>query len=232
MTTSPRPAPPATAAGPRSFVRVRWAAPVLALALVPMLGSVPCLALSAAASPVGQKPTVLKGPFGLEAGSGREQIETVLGKLSVLKPSIFMTSSVPGDLPGLDTLTLVVTPNQGLCRIQATSGLLTASSDGAEVRRRFDELRDRLEARFGDYRLVDTLIGAGDGKPFIAQLLSRERALLAVWSAGSGSTLGFNLESVTLSARALEADQAFLTIDYVYTIWDYCQPSLAGESLP
>ena len=166
-----------------------------------------------------------KGPFGLEAGAGREQVEEVLGALSPLRPSIYMTSNVPEELPGIETLTLVVTQNQGLCRVQATSDAFTSDAAGVDVRKRFEALRARLEERYGEHRVVDTSAG-GDDKSFAAQLFDRDRVLLAVWTEGSGSTLAFNLESITLAARGLDTGQAFLSVDYVYTIWSYCQPAL------
>ncbi|MDY7092974.1 MAG: hypothetical protein SX243_08385 [Acidobacteriota bacterium] len=174
----------------------------------------------------GSQAPVLTGPFGLEAGAGREQVEEVLGELSPVRPAVFMTSSVPGDWPHLETLSLVITPNQGLCRLQATTALFPSAADGAEVRRRFAELQQRLTQSHGEPSLLDTADGKSAGESWMADLRQKRAALVAVWNAAGGSELGFNLASVTLSARALKDDEAFLTVDYLYTIWDYCRPAL------
>lgn len=171
-------------------------------------------------------PAVPQGPFGLEAGAGREQVEEVLGDLSPVRPAVFMTSSVPGDLPHLETLSLVITPNQGLCRAQATTALFPSTADGAEVRRRFAELQEQLSRTYGEPSLLDTAEAKSAEGGWMADLRQRRAALVAVWNAAAGAELGHNLESVTLSARALKDDEGFLTVDYVYTIWDYCRPVL------
>lgn len=230
-------------------------------------------------------------PFGLEAGSGREQVEAVLGPLAEVEPSVYLLAEVSGDLPHVENLTLVITPNQGLCRVQAGTALFPTDPAGAEVRRRFASLRERLETLYGEPNVLDASASAdagssgfrhenGDPEPeepssedprsspspddsglvgaralgldpqtvddeesgseaetdpgddsWMEGLKARRNALLAVWS-GAEAPLGHNLESITLAARALEANEAFLTVDYVYTIWDYCRPALAGEEAP
>jgi hypothetical protein len=203
----------------KKFLRGWSAGLVLVLVLVLVAGP--------AAAAVGESPpAVSRGPFGLEAGAGREQVEEVLGELSPVRPAVFMTSSVPGDWPHLETLSLVITPNQGLCRTQATTGLFSSAADGAEVRQRFVELQKRLSQTHGEPSLLDTVEPDSEGVSWMADLRQKRAALVAVWNAAGGASLGHNLESVTLSARALEDDEAFLTVDYVYTIWDYCQPAL------
>jgi len=174
-----------------------------------------------------------EAPFGLQAGMALEQVEQQLGSVSAVGPFAYLGAAPEGSYEEVASLALIVTPDEGLCRIQATSEVIPTDAAGAEIRRSFGLLLERLWAEHGEPKVLDTLIpesllGAKD--QWMAALLAGDRVVLSLWNRERGSRLAEGLESVVLAARGLKEEQAYLSVEYVFYNWPGCEERL--ESVP
>ncbi len=164
--------------------------------------------------------------FGLRAGMGREEIEAMTGPLQEVSPSVFLATELPGGYPEIQTYSLFITPEHGLCRIQGTSEVIPSDGQGEPLRERFDRLMERLWEAHGYPEVIDRLTEgsdwSGEGEWMIA-LYERERILMTLWTQVQGAQLPEGVERVTLAARALKANEGFLALDYTLSNWTRCQ---------
>ncbi|MEM9290966.1 MAG: hypothetical protein AAGD01_04735 [Acidobacteriota bacterium] len=166
-------------------------------------------------------------PFGLHRGSSLEDVESLVGLLSPVSEQDYMAVQIPGSPPLLETLTLTVTPEDGLCRLRASTALLQDPGDGSVVLDAFERLRAPLEQAFGElHTTLDTLLpdspyAAAD--QWLAGLRHRHRALLMLWNRESGSALPDSVEHISLAARGYSDREGFLVLEYTFTNWSACE---------
>ncbi len=166
------------------------------------------------------------GGMALRDGMSREEVEGVLGRVEEVGRYLYLGRTLPEGPPGTETATLVITPEEGLCRVQATSGAIATAGDGASLRQRFDRLLESLWATYGGPRVVDEVAAEGglEGKErWMAALLARQRVLMTVWTEAQGARLPEGLVSVVLSARALSEREGYLNVDFTFASWPGCQ---------
>lgn len=174
------------------------------------------------------------GAYGLTAGMDLEQVQQVAGELQQLNPFTYIAGSLPGSHPDLETFALVITPEEGLCRLQATSAAIADAGDGTVVREKFDRLFEMLWGAHGKHQVVSTLLADSSHQApheWMTALLEKERVLMTLWTLDDGSELSGGLDRVVLSARALKPTEGFLNIDYTFFNWPGCQARLESQAL-
>ena len=126
-------------------------------------------------------------PFGLRAGMEKEDVEKITGPLREVSPSVFLSMELPGGYPELETYSLFITPDHGLCRVQGTSEVIPSDGQGQPLRQRFDRLMERLWEAHGYPEVIDRLT---EGSAWSARdewmiaLFERDRILMTLWAEG------------------------------------------------
>ncbi len=184
----------------------------------------------------------LAGPFGLTRGMTRDQIIALVGKDSVVKET---PNSIGGELLKLRTVpkphhefeayNLFISKEDGLLKIVAVGVDISSSSDGAEVRRDFSEMRSALVANYSNPVHDFDFVKAGSiwDKPedFMMGLLKQERILSSAWILENGSSLRDDLSIVAIEASGLSSEKAYLTLTYEFKGWEaYVERVKAKES--
>jgi hypothetical protein len=172
------------------------------------------------------------GPFGLQAGLSKAQVEQMLG--ASLQPIegatfLFTTRKLPKPHPSFESYALLVTPGTGLCQIRAIGADIASSSHGLDLRGAFDSMYSSLSEIYGHGQKLDQLLPGSiwhDPQDWMMGLLKKERILQAEWSAGSGSTMRNNLQEVYLVAKATSGDTGYLLLQYNFSNDPQCQEEL------
>ncbi|MCH9651038.1 MAG: hypothetical protein K0U98_22635 [Deltaproteobacteria bacterium] len=212
----------------RETLRTWLGAFLLAFLLPVGLLSTPCLGQEAE-----REAHDVPGAYSLTAGMSLEQVQEIAGELQQLNPFTYVADSLPGSHGELETFAMVITPEEGLCRLQATSAVIVDGGDGTVVREKFDRLFEVLWGTHGKHQVVSTLLADSAYQApheWMTALLEKEQVLMTLWTLDDGSKLSGGLESIVLSARALKPTEGFLNIDYTFSNWPGCQGRL--ESAP
>ncbi|MCB1032498.1 MAG: hypothetical protein KDD47_01530 [Acidobacteria bacterium] len=166
------------------------------------------------------------GPFGVSEGLDRVEVEAIVGPLEEVGPSVLLATKFDSSFPELESLSFFVSPQQGLCRIQATSEVIPSDGRGRPLRDRFDRLLERLWEVYGHPEVIDRLSAgsawAGEDAWMVA-LYERDRVLMTLWSEDQGSEVPAGVKRIVLSARALKPEEGFLSLDYFFSNWERCK---------
>ena len=175
------------------------------------------------------------GPFGLAMGMSRDEIETAIGislEPSPSPPFHFTTPLVPRPLDGVDSYTLTVSPELGLCHITVAGENVSTSADGLALRTKYDRLRNRIAGVYGEYDEIDSVRIWDEPGNWMRAVAEGERELSATWSAAAGSTMRNNVLEVRLYAQALRIPRntgyLLLTYDF-YNSFDCLLEWLEAE---
>lgn len=165
------------------------------------------------------------GPFGLSMGMTLEQVQ----RLSKLKPEkepyVYTTTSLPNGHPQVESYTFLITPQHGLCKINALTFDIKTSIYGGELKGRFDDFRDALNSKYGRSRDYDELRAGSiwdEPRDWMMGLRKKERSLASFWDSQEGSRMPNNLASIMLEARAISSEKGFLFLSYEYKNFDAC----------
>ncbi|MDO8369135.1 MAG: hypothetical protein Q7S71_00170 [Candidatus Nitrotoga sp.] len=147
------------------------------------------------------------GPFGLEMGTPLSE----LSKIMTLKPDvpyIYSTPLVPKLHPDFDTYQLVVTPNQGLCKVLAYSRLIKTSAYGSELVSKFNTLNENLTLKYGSPKRYDFVKQGSiwqEPRDWLMGLRKNERTIASIWS-NEKRELPDNINLIQIKAKALGLD--------------------------
>ena len=169
------------------------------------------------------------GPFGLEVGLTKENIEDMAGV--TLEPlegqtGLYMASSLPKNNAAFSFYALRISPNVGLCQIRAVGKDLDADSYGIEVQSNFDQLRGTLNTLYGNGKKSDYLMPGSiwrDAKDWMMGLNQKERVLNATWDKPNDVMIKNKITSVYLDARTQNASKAFLYLQYDFDNVKSCE---------
>jgi hypothetical protein len=171
-----------------------------------------CAAIGTAAS---------AGPFGIEQGQP-------LSSLKVLKHvrGNYYTVTVPSPHSNFEAYTVLVTPEDGVCKIAAIGKTLEGDAEGYEARRVYDNLKAGLQAKYGKSKDFDFLhSGSIWNKPneWAMSLKQKERSLSSFWDQESGSTLPPDINSIMLDANAVSSTGTYVNVSYEFSNFSRCK---------
>ncbi|AZL65101.1 hypothetical protein NY414_04915 [Enterobacter hormaechei] len=175
-----------------------------------------------------------EGPFGLDVGLSKKNIEDMTGE--DLKPvansaDLYTSASLPKKNAEFEAYGLLISPDAGLCQIRAVGKSIDTDSFGIALKSKYEELSDSLSSIYGKADKNDFLISGSiwkEPKYWMMSLDKKERFLSAEWKGTKEKPLKNNLISVSIEARADGSEKGYIFLQYNFTNNDICKAEIEG----
>jgi hypothetical protein len=92
------------------------------------------------------------GPFGLDAGLTKKNIEDMTGQtldVSETSTNLYFSKNIPKANSNFESYALVISPSVGLCQIRAIGKTINTDSFGIELKSAFEDLKSSLDSIYG-----------------------------------------------------------------------------------
>ncbi|WP_340617519.1 hypothetical protein [Xenorhabdus entomophaga] len=160
------------------------------------------------------------GPFGLQAGLTKKNIEDMTG--SNLVPiensvNLYVADKLPKKNTEFKTYALLISPTAGLCQIRAISKNIKTDSYGISLKSKFEDLKISLDSIYGESKKADFLLPDSiweKPQDWMMGLYKEERFLSAEWESKSETLEKNYLDSIALEARANDRSDGYLFLQY------------------
>ncbi|HDL7415605.1 TPA: hypothetical protein SK294_003928 [Yersinia enterocolitica] len=195
------------------------------------------VAITKKSVPETTKPPVLPpvdGPFGLEAGLSKKNIEDMIGQdLEPLADSVnlYTVKSLPKISSDFEVYGLLISPNVGLCEIRAVGKDISTDRYGLALQSKYEDLSNSLSSIYGKAEKNDFLLSGSiwkDPQDWMMALNKKERFLSAKWVGAKESPLKNNLQSVSIEARANSPESGYIFLQYTFSNSNICKEEIDG----
>lgn len=166
--------------------------------------------------------------FGLSQGESLADISKV-ATLKKMKPFVYSTPSLPDGNDSFNDYRLIITPDQGLCKVIAWTPDIESSVYGDAIKDKFAALYDALDKKYGMSKKLDALRPGSiwdDPQDWMMGLAKNERFLMAIWSSESGASLPPDVEAIGLEAHGTSSSKALISLSYEFTNFDSCEAAI------
>lgn len=168
----------------------------------------------------------IAGPLGLSKGMTLEELKKQGPFVSGNQPFIYIAKTIATGHPDFVLYIALLTPGQGLCKIQAVSKDVDTSSFGSELQEKHRDLVGVLSKKYGAPTNEFNALKAGsiwnEPKDWMMGLLRKERNLDAFWSKSDKNNLSDSLEAVSLNAEASSNGKGKIKLRYDFDNVDAC----------
>lgn len=172
------------------------------------------------------------GPFGLESGLTKKNIEDMIGK--ELKPfenvpNLYTSQSLPKKNADFEAYGLLISPKSGLCEIRALGISIDTDSYGLALQSKYKELLDSLSSIYGRPEKNDLLLSGSiwkEPQDWMMALNKKERFLSAQWKGTLTAPFKNNLVSVSMEARANNSSKGYIYLQYDFNNIDACNSEI------
>ncbi|CDH24930.1 hypothetical protein [Xenorhabdus bovienii] len=161
------------------------------------------------------------GPFGLQMGLTKKNIEDMIGQ--ALKPTeytnVYLVDRLPKTNDSFENYGLLISPTLGLCKINAIGKDIENDTYGISLRVKFDDLKTSLDSIYGESKKTDLLLPGSiwnEPRDWMRGLNKEERVLYAVWDSKSGALQKSNIEYLLLKAKASDSSSGHLLLQYEF----------------
>ncbi len=175
------------------------------------------------------------GPFGLQAGLTKKNIEDMTGE--VLKPvdgkvNLYMLSATPKKNPDFESFGLLISPKAGLCQIRALGKDINSDSYGFALKSKFDEISNTLKSIYGDGKKTDFLLSGyiwKDPNDWMMGLVKGERVLMMEWK-GKNEVMEKNeISEVGMDVRANNSSSGYVFLQYTFSNNSVCEAEIDSD---
>lgn len=167
--------------------------------------------------------TAFAGPFGLSAGMTLNEVKKQ-GTLTEISRHYYEMKNLKNGNPAFEAYMLVITPNQGLCKIVAIGKDVSTSVYGDDLRSTFNALGSALSKKYGtpgdDFDFLRKGSIWDDDRDWMMSLVKKERYLTKMWT--DKKTLPDSLVGVALSVNANTTSEGWLDVTYEFSNIDAC----------
>ncbi|RFS79015.1 hypothetical protein D0U00_11880 [Leclercia adecarboxylata] len=175
------------------------------------------------------------GPFGLQAGLTKKNIEDMTGE--VLKPvdgkvNLYMLSAAPKKNPDFESFGLLISPEAGLCQIRAIGKDINSDSYGIALKTKFDELSNTLKSIYGDGKKTDFLLSGSiwkDPNDWMMSLTKGERVLMMEWKGSNDAMMKNKISEVGMDVRANNSSSGYVFLQYTFTNNSVCEAEIDSD---
>jgi len=162
--------------------------------------------------------------FGLEPGTSLADLKKIVN-LKEEKPYIYSASSLPNGNSSFDDYRLLITPQDGLCKIVAWTPEISSNSFGEAVEAKFDDLFEALTNKYGNSKKFDFLRSGSiwdEPEDWMMGLVKDDRTLVAYWDEEEHSTLPTELNAIMLKAIGVDPNTALISLSYEFSNFRKC----------
>lgn len=173
-----------------------------------------------------------EGPFGLESGLTKKNIEDMTGEeLKPVEnvPNLYTSQSLPKNNADFAVYGLLISPKSGLCEIRALGKSVDTDSYGLALQSKYKELLSSLSSIYGNPEKTDFLLSGSiwkDPQDWMMALNKKERFLSAQWKETSATPFKNNLTSVSMEARANGSSKGYVFLQYDFNSIDACNAEI------
>ncbi|HBV90875.1 hypothetical protein NIM72_16980 [Pantoea sp. B550] len=172
------------------------------------------------------------GPFGLESGLTKKNIEDMTGE--ELKPyegvtNLYTVKFPPKKNTEFEGYGLLISPKSGLCQIRALGKNIDTDSYGLALQSKYKELFDSLSSIYGKPKSTDFLLSGSiwkEPQDWMMALNKKERFLSAQWEESSATPLKNRLTSVSMEVRANDSSKGYVYLQYDFNNIDACNAEI------
>jgi hypothetical protein len=173
-----------------------------------------------------------EGPFGLESGLSKKNIEDMTGE--ELKPydgvpNLYTIKSPPKKNAEFEGFGLLISPKSGLCQIRALGKNVDTDSYGIALQSKYKELLDSLSSIYGKPKSTDLLLSGSiwkEPQDWMMALNKKERFLSAQWAGSPATPLKNKLVMVSMEARANGSGEGYVYLQYDFDNIDACNAEI------
>ena len=166
------------------------------------------------------------GPLGLNKGMTLEELKKQGAFSPVGQQYVYTSKTLASGHTDFDLYTVILTPEQGLCKIQASSKEIDTSSFGTELESKYRRLIDAMSEKYGPPGKNFDFLSAGslweEPQYWMMALLKKERTLSAFWSAPVNNNLPDSIQSITIESYALSGSTGYIRLSYEFDNIDAC----------
>lgn len=177
--------------------------------------------------------SAIAGPLGLNKGMTLNELKKQGAFVSGSQQFVYTAKTITSGHPDFESYTVILTPEQGLCKIQAVSKGIDTSSFGNELQEKYRELVGALSKKYGAPGKDFDILRAGsiwkEPQYWMMGLLKKERNLDAFWSKPENNDLPDSLGSVALNTYALSGSKGFIKLIYDFDNIDACMEVLKSK---
>lgn len=172
------------------------------------------------------------GPFGLESGLTKKNIEDMTGE--ELKPyegvpNLYTVKFPPKKNTEFEGYGLLISPKSGLCQIRALGKNIDTDSYGLALQSKYKELFDSLSSIYGKPKSTDFLLSGSiwkEPQDWMMALNKKERFLSAQWEESPATPLKNRLKSVSMEVRANDSSKGYVFLQYDFNNIDACNAEI------
>ena len=173
------------------------------------------------------------GPLGLSKGMTLEQVKQQATLMPTDSPYGYTTTKLANGHPDFETYALIITPQQGLCKIHAMSADIPTSVYGTELQTRYKSLSKAMVEKYGKPEGDHDFLRAGslwkESKYWMMGLQKNERLLATYWGPPKNVKLPDSLSTMKVEARAISQNKGFLLLNYEFDNYDACAAVLKAK---
>lgn len=172
------------------------------------------------------------GPFGLEAGLSRKNIEDMIGhplEASEHSANLYMANTLPKLNNNFESYALLISPNVGLCEIRAIGKTINTDSYGIALKSTFADIKSSLDSIYGDSKKDDFLLSGSiwkEPQDWMMGLYKKERVYMASWKSTNDTMKKNSLTSIGMEIRSLSNSSGFIFLEYDFNNDSSCQKEL------
>lgn len=174
------------------------------------------------------------GPFGLDKSMSLPELEKQGRFVEEKEQYWFKARRLSNGNDNFEEYSVLVVPGYGLCKIIAVGTDINSSSYGDELRSRFKDLSDALNAKYGAPSSTYDFLRSGsiwdEGRDFMMGLAKKERTLTHFWQSAKGVALKDNLSAISLAANALSSSKGYLVLTYEFDNIDSCMSARKSKA--
>lgn len=169
----------------------------------------------------------IAGPLGLNKSMTLEELKRQ-GDFSRLPNQTFVygAKNLIAGHPDFNSFLVVVTPEQGLCKIVASSKEIETSGFGTELQSKYKILVEALAEKYGAPGNTFDFLRNGsiweEPRNWMMGLKEKERRLSAHWSKPQINNLPDSLASISTTAGAYSSSTGFISLVYEFDNFAEC----------
>ncbi len=168
----------------------------------------------------------IAGPLGLNKG----MTLTALKKKGSFTPDsqqfFYTAKTLTNGHPGFDHYTVILTPENGLCKIIAFGKDFETSAYGTELKERFKGIIIAISGKYGEPGANSDFLRHGsiwdEPRDWMKGLLKKERVLEAFWGSPKNLNMPDSIQSIHVEGSALLKDAGIIMLTYEFDNMDEC----------
>jgi len=164
--------------------------------------------------------------FGIKMGTPLSALK-VVADLHVTGPVKAYSVSVPNPNSEIESYTVYLTPQTGVCKVVGIGITHKDDNDGTEVRNAFDRLEKSLTTKYGEPTsnfdfIKSSSIWSGVNE-FASSVSTKDRTLAAYWIKSGDAADAEDVAAIGLDVDAVSLHDTYLTLGYEFKNFAACR---------